>query len=104
MFSRDVLDDIVNWADNIVMSPVLDMRVDSEQKFEVIKGEFKTVLTVKFNKSGFPLSCNREVTVHLSEKQKKMKDLNKLINEAVDKKDYKMAAKLQEELEILEKS
>lgn len=68
-----------------------------EEKFEVVKGDYKTLITCKFNKKGYLVSCISES--ELVEKPTTTEDLNKLLAEAVEKQDFVQAAKIKKQID-----
>lgn len=69
-----------------------------EEQFEVIKGNYKTIISYKFNKEGYPVMRSHEVVKILNEQQEKLKELENQLNKAVFEQDYKKAAEIQEKI------
>lgn len=71
-----------------------------EEKVEWERGEFKTTLTIKFNKKGFPVSHQVETT--MLPKSESMEELKKKLQEAIQKEDYVQAAEVKKTIKSLE--
>lgn len=100
-----------NWWDSSKINTILKEAstylesLDSEleeEKFEVNKGNYKTIITYKFNKKGYPVSSRHEVTLIMGEKEKRLEELRSILEQHVKDKNYLGAAKLQDQIKELE--
>lgn len=82
----------------------LDKEIYESEQFEVTKGQYKTVITVKFNKKGFPV-YNTYETVFIGDEDNKSKIIyyNEEMKKSAQSGDYITAAKFQEELNKLKR-
>lgn len=67
-----------------------------EEKFEVVKGDYKTLITCKFNKKGFMVSHSFSSEYIKSEVLKE--DLQAQLKKALEEEDYKKAAEIKSKL------
>lgn len=72
----------------------------AEEKVEFEKEEFKTTLTIKFNRKGFPVSHSVEST--LLPQSQTMEELRQKLQEAIEKEDYSKAAEIKKTIKSLE--
>jgi len=75
-----------------------DLSIDKRNKeeFEMIKGDYKTVVTVYFTEHGYPVTISSK-----SEKINNQEDLQKKLDDAVEHEDYQKAADIQLKLKEL---
>lgn len=69
------------------------------EEFEVVKGDYKTVITVKFNKRGYPISYGYETTAISAENQLNLVKLEDELKQAVKSEDYELAANLKKQIQ-----
>ena len=96
LFMEMIEDSLAPWKEEELILGNLE-----KEEFSTVKNGIETVVTAYFTKTGYPVKIKYKYDKVLSEKEKKAKNLQRLIDEAVLKKDYKEAAKLQEELQKL---
>lgn len=72
-----------------------------EETFEIQKGDYKTLVTCKFNKKGYLVSVGSECKPTSQSKEEKITKLEALMNKAVEDKDFRAAAIFQSQIEQL---
>lgn len=92
-FGRSVFDEEFYTSDNF-----------QEESFEVNKGNYKTIVTCKFDKSGRPVGTGFRSEYVPTEQEKITNDrqtLQKQLDQAVQAEDYTLAAEIQAKLKSL---
>lgn len=97
------VDDLVNSASlfelNNLFPPLSSI---SEENFVVNKGNYKTTVTVRFNKEGQAISTSCNSVYEPSEKELKLAELKKLLQQHVAAKEFLLANEVNNRIKELE--
>lgn len=72
-----------------------------DEKFECIKGDYKTIIECKFNKNGYLIGTKSTVEKVEVPKEQKLAKLSEQLSKAVVAKDWKLAGEIQREIDNL---
>lgn len=73
----------------------------SNKTVEIINGEYRTIVDIRFDENGFPIAVTHKAEAILSDNQQKQNQLEELIKQAVENKDFRAAESLQKQLDSL---
>lgn len=108
LFDRFFGQDGINpWGSPFKLEKYLLERFDDEkdleeEKFEVVKGNYKTTILCKFNKKGYMVSHSVVSEYVPSQEEEQLNLLKNEMREALKLEDYKRAAKLKPQIEKIE--
>ncbi len=77
-------------------------RMEAEtEEFEIVKGNYRTTLVIKFNKSGYPISSYYRSKYEPSELEAKLNTLKAELSEALRNKNYLKCHEINEKIESI---
>lgn len=71
------------------------------QEFETVKGEYKTVIKVIFDKTGYPIYMSSDTHKIVDEKQLAKRKLKAQLAEAIRDENYEQAAKIRDDIRAI---
>ncbi len=96
-----MMEEAIGFKDKLTEAIVTDWKAVSEKTFEAVVNKYKTTIKVKFNKDGYPIGCECDSEIVMSEREKQKKTLNEELTQAVAEKNYRKAADIQDKIDKL---